>query len=177
MYKTPTTHNITSKPNKPGFMINKKKGGKNMKNITKLLIGICMLFLVMGVATAFEIKDLKTLDGYTQWDNNGQSNYTTNNNRYFLVEKISTFDNDYKDEWFKNHSEYKYSVKPVGDNIYRMNDDTFNFYGYQEVIKMDGDYYMVSINQNSKLSPSEENGFLKDIQEFNKLNDLKPVEI
>lgn len=31
----------------------------------------------------------------------------------FLVEKIGTFDDDFKDEWFNNHSEYKYSVKSV----------------------------------------------------------------
>lgn len=36
---------------------------------------------------------------------------------------------------------------------------------------------MVSINQDSKLSPSEENGFLDDLKEFNKLNNLKPIEI
>lgn len=148
-----------------------------MKNITKILIGISILFLLLGSAAAFEINSLKTLPDYTSWDANGFSNYTTNSDRYFCVEKIGAFDDDFKDEWFNNHTDFKFTVKPVGDNIYNMADDTFNFYGYQEVVEDNGDYYMVSINQNSKLSPSELNGFLKDLKEFNKLNNLEPIAI
>ena len=58
-----------------------------------------------------------------------------------------------------------------------MADNNFKFYGYQEVVEDNGDYYMVSINQNSKMSPSEETGFLDDLKEFNKLNNLEPVAI
>lgn len=145
--------------------------------IKKIGLVLVLLLLSMSIVSAFEINSLKTLDDYTKWDNNGQSNYTTNNHRYFLVEKIGTFDDDFKDEWFNNHSEYKYTVKPVGDNIFMMSDDTFEFYGYQEVIEVDGDYYMVSINQDSKLSPSEQKEFLDNLKEFNKLNNLNPIEI
>ena len=148
-----------------------------MKNIIKIAIGISMLFLLLGSAAAFEINTLKTLDDYNTWDNNGYSNYTTNSNRYFLVEKITDFDDDFKNEWFNSHPENKYTVEPAGDNIYQMADDTFNFYGYQEVVEIDGTNYMVSINQNSKLSPGEESDFLNDLKEFNKLNNLEPLEI
>ena len=148
-----------------------------MKTITKIIIGISILFLLLGSAAAFEINSLKTVPDYTPWDNNGYSNYTTNSNRFFLVEKIGTFDDDFKDEWFNNHSETKYTSENIGNNIYKFSDDTFKFYGYQEVVNDDGDYYMISINQKSKMSPSEENGFLNDLKEFNQLNNLEPVEI
>lgn len=148
-----------------------------MKKIIKIITAISLLFLLIGIATAFEVQDLKTLEDYTDWDASGFSNYTTNSDRYFLVEKITELDDEFKDEWFNNHTEFKFTVKPAGDNIYNIADDTFNFYGYQEVVEIDGNYYMVSINQNSKLSPSEENGFLTDLKEFNKLNNLEPVAI
>ena len=148
-----------------------------MKNITKVIIGISILFLLLGSATAFEIKELKTVNGYNAWDNNGYSNYTTNSNRYFCVEKIANLDDDFKDEWFNNHPEYEYTTEAVGDNIHKFADNNFKLYGYQEVVEDGGDYYMVSINQNSKMSPSEETSYLNDLKEFNKLNNLEPVVI
>ena len=157
------------------MIITKNEVKKIMK--LKILIGIGLLFLLIGSVAAFEISSLKTLDGYDGFDKSGYSNYTTNSNRYFLVEKISELDDDFKEEWFTDHPEYKYTSEAVGNNIFRVNDDTFNFYGYQEVIEADGDYYMVSINQNSKLSPSEETEFLSDLNDFNKLNSLEPIAI
>lgn len=148
-----------------------------MKKIIKILIGVSILFLLLGSAAAFEINSLKTLPDYTAWDANGFSNYTTNSDRYFCVEKIGTFDDDFKDEWFNNHPEYEYTTESIGDNIHKFADNNFKFYGYQEVVEDGGDYYMVSINQNSKMSPSEETGFLNDLKEFNKLNNLEPIEI
>ena len=146
-----------------------------MKN--KIILGTILLFLLIGSAAAFEINSLKTVDDYADWDANGYSNYTTNSNRYFLVEKISTFDDDFKDEWFNNHPEYEYTAQLTEGNIYYIEDNTFNFYGYQEVVEIDGDNYMVSINQNSKLSPGEKDLYLNDLKEFNKLNNLEPVEV
>lgn len=142
----------------------------------KILLLTTILFLIMGTVTAFEINELKTMDDYTDWDSNGYSNYTTNSNRYFLAEKISTFDDDFKDEWFNNHPEWDYSAKLVEDNIYYTQEDNF-FYGYSEVVEIDGNHYMISINQNSKLSPGEEKLYLEDLKEFNKINNLEPVEI
>lgn len=148
-----------------------------MKNIIKIAIGISIVFLLLGSAAAFEINTLKTLDDYNTWDNNGYSNYTTNSNRYFLVEKITDFDDDFKTEMFTSHPEDKYTAESVEGNIYKIADDIFSFYGYQEVVEIDGTNYMVSINQNSRLSPGEESDFLNDLNEFNKLNNLEPLEI
>ena len=143
----------------------------------KIIIGICLLFLLIGSVTAFEINNLKPIDDYSSFDGNGQSNYTTNQHRYFLVEKIYGFDDEFKTEWFENHSDLDFKTNPVGENIFYVEDNTFNFYGYQEVIEVDGDYYKVNIYQDSKLSPSEMNEFLSDLKDFNKLNNLDPIAI
>ena len=131
----------------------------------------------MGIATAFEVKDLKTIDDYDSFDNNGYSKYRTNSNRYFLVEKIVKLDDDFIDEWFNNNTKMKTTAYPVGDNIYYFGDDEFKFYGYHEVVELDGEYYMVNIYQDSKLSPGEQTQYLKDLQEFNKANNLKPIAV
>ena len=88
------------------------------------------------------------------------------------VEKVS---GDYKTDWFTNNSDY--TVIPMEDNIYSYEDTSLEIYGFEEIITIDGDDYMVSVNQNSKLSPSEQTQYLKDLQEFNELNNLEPVEI
>ena len=148
-----------------------------MRNILKIIIGITLLFLLIGYVAAACPDSIKPLEDYTDFDANGYSNYTTNSNRYFLVEKISSFDDDFKNEWFENHTEWEFTVIPIEDDIFYAEDDNFGFYCYQEVVNIDGDYYMVSINQNSHLSPSEKNLYLKDLKEFNKLNNLEPVAV
>ena len=167
MYNNPTTHNIISKN-----IIGEKKEMK-----TKIIIGTILLILLIGSVTAFEIKDLKPINGYDEFDVNGQSNYTTNNHRYIYVEKIATIDDEFINEWFTNHTEHNFTTSPVGDNIFYFEDQNFNFYGYQEVVNIDGTNYMVSINQESKLSPSEKTEFLNDLKEFNKQNNIKPISV
>ena len=68
-------------------------------------------------------------------------------------------------------------VSNVGDNIYIYKDDVLKTYGYEEIVDIDGVNYMVSINQGSQLSPSEEKLLLEDMKEFNKLNNLQPIEV
>ena len=143
----------------------------------KLLLGIGILFLLIGSVAAVKVDSLQTIPDYTDWDDLGYSNYTTNSNRYFFVEKVTDFDDEFKDEWFNNHTDLEYMTTPIGDNIYYFEDDSFEFYGYQEVVDVDGQKYMVSINQNSHLSPGEKNLYLQDLKDFNKLNNLEPVGI
>ncbi len=143
-----------------------------MKTIIKITLGISILLLLLGsTAAAFNVDSLKTVNNYNDFQN-GCSTYTTNNHRYLSVEKLI---GDYKKDLFTNSSDM--TVSNAGDNIYSFADTTFKLYGYQEVVVVDGENYLVSINQNSKLSPSEQNTYLNDLKEFNKLNNLEPVEI
>ena len=139
--------------------------------IWKILTGLLLMFLLIGTVTAFEIDSLKTTDDYTDIQDKCAT-YTTNENRFIFVEQM----NDYAD-FFVNDTATQFMVIPVEDNIFYFEDDGIQQYGYQEMVNIDGDYYMVSVNQLSKLSPSEKNEFLKDLQEFNKLNNLEPVEV
>ena len=48
------------------------------------------------------------------------------------------------------------TINNMGDNIYLYEDAAMGTYGYQEIVNIDGETYMVSIDQDSQLSPSEE---------------------
>ena len=142
-----------------------------MKNTIKILLGISILLLIIGVASATDIDTLKTPD-QCQNLKDGCAAFDNHIDRMLYVEKAG---DDYKADWFTNTSDM--IVSNVGDNIYLYSDDVLKIYGYQEIINIDGVDYMVSINQGSKLSPGEEKMLLEDMKEFNKLNNLEPVVI
>lgn len=137
----------------------------------KFMIILILLIFTIGFVSATNIDDLKTPD---ECDNlkDGVAAFTNHIDRMLYVEKVS---GDYVADWFTNTSDM--TVSNVEDNIYLYSDETLEIYGYQEIVEIDGVTYMVSINQGSKLSPSEEKLLLEDMKDFNKLNNLEPVEI
>lgn len=137
----------------------------------KIVLGMLIVFLVMGVVAAFDVDSFKTIEKCKPFEK-GYSNYTIHHDRYFYASQ-----NSYYEDLFVNDTATQYTVKSVGDNIYYFNDDAFTVYGYQEVADVDGEPYVISVEQGSKLSPSEEKELLDDLKEFNTLNNLKPIEI
>ena len=139
--------------------------------IMKKIILVLTIFLLIGTVCATDIDSLKTPTDCKELKD-GTGAFTNHIDRMLYVEKVS---GDYKTDWFTNTSTM--TVKDVGDNIYLYSDTDLKTYGYQEIVNIDDTDYMVSINQNSKLSPSEEKLLLESMKEFNKLNDLKPIEV
>lgn len=139
--------------------------------IWKILIGISILFLLIGAVSATDIDKFQTPEDCKELKD-GTAAFTNHIDRMLYVEKAG---DDYKADWFTNTSDM--TVKHMGDNIYSYADTVLETYGYQEIVDIDGEHYMISINQGSKLSPSEENMLLEDMKEFNKVNNLEPIEI
>ena len=142
---------------------------------TKLLIiSTLLLLLSIGIVVASDIdSQLKTPSEYGNIEN-GCATYRTYPQRAIYVEKV--FGN-IKEDYLTNRSQFQYEVNPVGNNIYYMKDGTLNFYGYFEVVEVNGVQYMISVLQESKLSPSEEKELLDHIKEFNKINNLTPIAV
>ena len=138
-----------------------------MNRILKILIGISILFLLLGITYAVDIDKLQTPKDYNDLKS-GSASYKTYNDRLFFIEKLNT-----PSVYFENST--KYMVTPVGDNIYYSEDTAFDYYGYCEAVDLDGETYYVSLYQKSKLSPGEKTQLLNDIKEFNKLNKLEPI--
>ena len=169
MYKLHDTHILLSNYLSLSYD-HKKKLVKNMK-IWKILISVSILFLLIGVVAATDINKFQTPDNCEELKE-GVAAFTNHIDRMLYVEKVS---GNYENDWFSNTSDM--TVKDMGDNIYWYSDDALKTYGYEEIVEIDGDTYMISINQGSQLSPSEEKMLLEDMKEFNKLNNLEPVEI
>ena len=142
-----------------------------MKTKSKIILAVLLLFLVIGIAAATDIDNLKPPKDCKNLKD-GCAAFTNHADRMLYVEKVT---GDYKADWFTNNSDM--IVSNVGDNIYLYSDDDLKIYGYEEIVNIDGVDYMVSINQDSKLSPSEEKLLLEDMKEFNKLNNLKPMSV
>lgn len=139
--------------------------------IWKIIIGLSILLLLIGIVSAADIDTLKTPGDYKDLKD-GCAADKTYPDRMLYVEKAG---DDYKEDWFTNTSDM--IVSNVGDNIYLYSDTVMETYGYQEIVNIDGTDYLVSINQGSKLSPSEETTLLNVMKDFNQLNNLEPVEI
>ena len=135
----------------------------------KILIGILLLFTIIGTATAFDVDSLKPITDYNTFVD-GCSTDQTYSARNFYVEKLYT-----PEVYFENTDDYK--VNPMGNNTFYFEDVVFELYGYQEAVDIDGETYYVSVYQHSKLSPSEEKELLDDLLEFNKVNNLEPKEM
>ena len=138
--------------------------------IEKILLGLLILFLLIGTVSAFDVDSLKNIDDCTKFDD-GFSNYTTHINRYFMVVPIQEY------SAFENATDVGHIVKDVGDNIFYFEEGVIGVMGYQELVEIDGETYYVSIDQGSKMSPGEEKMLLEDMKEFNKLNNLTPLDI
>ena len=137
----------------------------------KIILAIGILALLLGTVYAADINALKTPKNCTQLKD-GCASYTNHVDRMFYVEKAT---GDYKADWFTNSSDFL--VENAGDNIYLYHDDTLKSYGCEEIVNIDGEEYMVSTDQGSDMSPNEVKMLLESMKEFNKLNNLEPVEI
>ncbi len=142
-----------------------------MKKIINIFLILSILLLLAGAVSATNIDDLKVPQNCNPLKD-GKSSFTNHINRTLNVESV---EGDYKTDYFTNTSDM--TINNMGDNIYLYEDAAMGTYGYQEIVNIDGETYMVSIDQDSQLSPSEEKMLLEDMKDFNKKNNLETVEI
>ena len=147
-----------------------------MKTITKILIGISILFLLMGIVCATDISKMKMPDGW-ELINGGTYHqvdpFTNGGNGHNMM--IQNWTDSLKDEYCSNHTEDNYVVKDYGNNtmVYVFDEDT----GCFEVVEIDGEKYFVNFWYTKGSNIDEAAKTYDFMMEFNKLNNLKPVEI
>ena len=127
-----------------------------------------------NIVCAVDYTSLKTPENFKDFDTSGVSEKETDGRVQLTVVPI-------------NDDTIKYMAangEKIEDNIYKYVDfgysakeGKFGYEGYTEVVEIDGEKYVVSVLFDSKMSPSEENEFLDALKEFNKLNNLKPIEV
>lgn len=149
-------------------MIIKKVGEKNMK-IWKILIGIGIIFLLIGTVYAADFVDM--FKAPSPLHPMGTSSYVDEQGHNIL---ISELDDETITTWLQNDTDPSYLVKEFNKTTYIATDDENDCY-IHEVIEKDGKKYLIS-----SWTPkgADETLIIQgNLEEFNKLNNLNPLEI
>lgn len=144
----------------------------------KIIIGFTLLLLVIGIAAATDVNNLKVPDG---WKAIGGGSYhqqdpLTNggNGQNMMIQK---WDDSFKDEYFQNITAEQYFFVDKGDNTYMYTDGINKDSGSFEVVEIDGTKYFVLFSTVDDLNAEEVAKTYQFMTEFNKLNNLKPIEV
>ena len=140
-----------------------------MQKRLKILIGISILFLCLGIVTASQYDDLKGINGYEDMIA-GISENLDNKDIYFYVGEMEVnkgiFDNT-----------TGVTVIEINDTeIYTFVDTDLDCCGVQEKVMLDGKEYLVSIVDESGINGNLDE-YYKSLEEFNKVNNLVPLEV
>ena len=140
----------------------------------KIIIGILILFLLMGMVVATDINNLKMPD---KWESVSSGSYhqkdpmTNGGNGHNMM--IQKWLDSFKDEWYNNNSADAYAVKSYGENTYVYADPDTT--GCFEVVEIDGQKYFVNFWYTHPEKLDESAKTYDFMMEFNKLNNLKPI--
>lgn len=147
---------------------------KSKSRLLIILLIVLAIFLSASVVCAMDYTTLKSPKNFKAIDKEGVSEKETDGRVKLTIVPI----NENSTKYITGNGE------KLEDNIYKYvgfgysaKDNKFGFEGYTEIVEIDGAQYVVSVLFESKMSPSEEKEFLNVITEFNKLNNLKPIQI
>ena len=147
----------------------------------RIIIGITILFLLMGIVVATDINDLKCPDG---WENvNHKGNYrelgdTPNGPGSGRNLMTMEFTSANCDEFLTNDTSENYFVYKNSDNTFTFNDKMMNHdEGCFEVVEIDGKQYFLIFSSNTDKSYNGKPSISDIMMEFNKLNNLSPIEV
>ena len=136
----------------------------------KILIGISILFLVMGIVTASQFDDLKAPDGY-EGMMMGTSMKEGNSQISIVVDKQVNNPTAFQNV---TDSLSAQTVTPLGEHIYKFVDSKLNCRGVEEAVTIDGIKYVVWFEDDSGADGSVDE-LLSALKEFNSINNLQPI--
>ena len=147
--------------------------------IWKILTAITLLSLLVGMVVATDVNNLKVPDGWEAINDHTYhekgSDPGAGSGRNMMIEK---WYDGLKDEYYNNISEEHYRVIDNGDNTFDYSDAMNDDYGCFEVVEINGEKYFVIFFNMMESDFDSVNVSTHDlIMEFNKLNNLKPIEV
>ena len=161
MYILQVKHILLSKAKTNGMIGDEK----NMK--TKIIIGMLLLFLMIGVCFAANVNDFKGPNG---WDNKGNGAFLGP----VLGEGILVM--EHNDENVKDYLDnVNVAIKKDNDSIMIYNDSDLSQHGAMEVVEKDGSKFIVQAWAGDE-AKVDDAALKTTLQEFNKVNNVKPLE-
>lgn len=146
--------------------------------IWKMITAITLLLLLVGMVVATDINNLKVPDG---WESAGKGNYHEigdspgqGSGRNLMVMEYT---NPNCGEFFENGTD-DYFIYKNSDGSYNFTDWILNRdEGCFEVVEIDGKQYFLLFSSNIDKDYSGKMSIYDTMLEFNKLNNLKPIEV
>ncbi len=143
--------------------------------LKKLSILIILTIFMMGFVSAQEVSDFKFNSDFKGVGNGVYHKYgSTREPEQSLA--IVPFSKSSGDDYFKNDTKYNYTVNESINKTYNFVDKPLKEQGSCEIIKVDGKYFIVESWQKIN-SKSSFNVTFKNLMEFNKLNNVDPVNV
>ena len=146
--------------------------------IHKIFIGITLLFLVMGVASATDMVDIfKAPSPLQALGNSGYADGQGHNIQ------IMEYDESSHDIWFVNDTDYLVQPYENNNSFYTYVDasdvdpDGVEQVGVLEVVEKDGSRYIINSWTPNDNSEKDVQLIFSNLLEFNKLNRLTPMEL
>ena len=136
-----------------------------MKTAIKILIAAVAIFLIIGVASAANSADIfKAPSGLTA---SGNDTFADGQNHYI---KVYNYTDELYSKWFENDKGFSVNDYKNG-NFFSLNYE--DHYGILEIVEKDGNKYI--IDSWTAKNPNESNALKKNLENFNSVNDLKPI--
>ena len=163
MYNPTNTHIIIS--NTSSLMIMKREGIE----MKKIILILTLLFLVIGVAYAANYNELfKAPSGLEPM---GHNDFVDKQGHNIMID-------EYNDEnaktWFENDTGYLVTPYEQNNSFYLGADDDSSY--ILEVVEKDGVKYIIGA-WTPKDTSNDAKVIWEKLQEFNALNNLKPIEV
>ena len=147
-------------------MIIKKRSEKNDE---KSILILTLLFLIIGVAYAANYNEIfKAPNGLEPM---GTSNFVDKQGHNIM---INVYNDDNAKTWFENDTGYLVTPYEQNKNFYLGADDDSSY--ILEVVEKDGVKYIIG-SWTPKDTSNDVKVIWEKLQEFNNLNNLKPIEV
>ena len=177
MYNSILTHKLTS--NNKNVDDHKKNNGENTMKTWKIIIGISILFLLIGSVSAAINSGLAAPDEFEKsdiWDTAIYDIYSLKDDNNTQLQICNYTEDDY-DLLFKTDTDSGYYVNELGNNIFMGKDNDFSDGYVLEVIDYNGEKYIVHTYLMDNPTNDEIKDSLKYLEEFNKINNVEPIEV
>ena len=131
----------------------------------KIMIALIVLILAAGAVSAIEIGDMTAPNGFKK----GSGNFFEKDGYEISISSYSDSD---KDILFQSDGDYQ--VSKDSGNIYKYTDKLLKHSGAVEIVEIDGKKYDIECFK--KNADSDYGSAMNILNEFNKLNNLTPIE-
>ena len=138
----------------------------------KIVLSLLFLVLIIGTANAVDMSNLKTPENFEDIGDGVFVLYDSLKNADEILSIVEYHEHDW-DDYTTNDTENKYTVYEQ-NHTYNYTDNSVNEIGSFELIKINGTKYIVDFAKNGATNDLEFTYW--NLMEFNKLNNITPIE-